>query len=84
MKRITLPAPDVERAGEALWRAWVAHVLLDTFPGGRVPPTIADGYAIQHAMVRASGLPAEPRILMNSVSGDVIQRRSDYLMNTDL
>ena len=58
MKRITLPAPDVERAGEALWRAWVAHVLLDTFPGGRVPPTIADGYAIQHAMVRASGLPA--------------------------
>lgn len=55
---VTLPAEVIEQVGDALWRAWDAHVLLDTFPGGRVPPSPADGYAIQHAMVRASGLGA--------------------------
>lgn len=53
---VTLPPHAIERAGTALWRAWDQHLLLDAFPGGEVPPTPSDGYAIQDAMVRASGL----------------------------
>jgi 2-keto-4-pentenoate hydratase len=52
----TLPARAIAAAGEALWRAWDAHVLLDAFPGAGLPPGVADGYAIQDAMLRASGL----------------------------
>lgn len=53
----TLSRDAIEAAGAALWRAWEAHVLLDEFPGG-APPCEADGYAVQDALIRASGLAA--------------------------
>lgn len=53
----TLDEAGVRRAGEALWQAWDAHVRLPALPDGCMPVSVDDGYAIQDAMVAASGLP---------------------------
>jgi len=47
----------VAALGRDLWAAWDAHRRLPTRGEGGMPATIAEGYAVQAALVQASGLP---------------------------
>lgn len=45
----------IDRAADLLWRTWMAPSRIETLPAECRPPTRADGYAVQAAVVRRSG-----------------------------
>jgi len=52
----TLSHEIVEQIAENIWSAWQAHQLLPRPDASMWPSTITDGYAIQDALARLSGL----------------------------